>query len=89
MREENLMQNTREIEHIFDEVNVKSIEKRLRDIKGLLHSAQSEVDMLMKQRTELVATGNNQGLSVIKMGELLGITRQRVYILLETANEEE
>ena len=79
MREEKIMQDTKEIEHIFDELSTKNLQNRLIDIKGLLHSAQSEVEMLTKQRKVLVVLGFNSGLSIIKIGELLGITRQRVY----------
>lgn len=89
MREEKIMQDTKEIEHIFDELNTKNLQNRLIDIKGLLHSAQSEVEMLTKQRKVLVVLGFNSGLSIIKIGELLGITRQRVYRILDTTNEEE
>ena len=89
MREEKIMQDTKEIEHIFDELNTKNLQNRLTDIKGLLHSAQSEVEMLTKQRKVLVVLGFNSGLSIIKIGELLGITRQRVYRILDTTNEEE
>jgi DNA-directed RNA polymerase specialized sigma subunit len=89
MREEKIMQDTKEIEHIFDELSTKNLQNRLIDIKGLLHSAQSEVEMLTKQRKVLVVLGFNSGLSIIKIGELLGITRQRVYRILDTTNEEE
>ena len=89
MREEKIMQDTKEIEHIFDELNTKNLQNRLTDIKGLLHSAQSEVEMLTKQRKVLVVLGFNSGLSIIKIGELLGITRQRVYRILDTTNEQE
>lgn len=83
------MQDTKEIDHIFDELNNKTIEYRLKEIKALLSSAQSEVDMLTKQRKELVALGFSNNISIIKIGELLGITRQRVYRILDTVNEEE
>lgn len=89
MREEMKMQDTKEIDHIFDELNNKTIEYRLKEIKALLSSAQSEVDMLTKQRKELVALGFSNNISIIKIGELLGITRQRVYRILDTVNEEE
>jgi len=45
--------------------------------------------MLTKQRKVLVVLGFNSGLSIIKIGELLGITRQRVYRILDATNEEE
>ena len=83
------MQDIREVEQIFDELNTNNLQNRLVDIKGLLHSAQSEVDMLTKQRKVLVALGFSSGLSIIKIAELLGITRQRVYRILDTTNEEE
>lgn len=93
MREEKIMwnalQNPKEIEQVLDELNTKNLQNRLIDIKGLLYSAQSEVEMLTKQRKELVLLGFNSGLSIIKIGELLGITRQRVYRILDTTNEEE
>jgi len=89
MREERTMQNTKEIEQVFDELNAKNLQSRLKDIKGLLHSAQSEVEMLTKQRKVLVVLGFNSGLSIIKIAELLGITRQRVYRILDATNEEE
>ena len=62
--------------------------KRLSDIKSLLNSAQSEVEVLTSDRKRLVAHGFKMGLSAIKMGELLGITRQRVYRLVEMGEEE-
>ena len=74
------MQNTKEIEQVFDELNAKNLQSRLKDIKGLLYSAQSKV---------LVVLGFNSGLSIIKIAELLGITRQRVYRILDATNEEE
>jgi len=83
------MQDIKEVEHIFDELNTKHVQNRLKDIKGLLHSAQSEVEMLTKQRKVLVALGFSSGLSIIKIAELLGITRQRVYRIIDTENEEE
>ncbi len=83
------MQDIKEVEQIFDELNTKNLQNRLVDIKGLLYSAQSEVDMLTKQRKVLVALGFSSGLSIIKIAELLGITRQRVYRILDTTNEEE
>ena len=83
------MQDIREVEQIFDELNTNNLQNRLVDIKGLLHSAQSEVDMLTKQRKVLVALGFSSGLSIIKIAELLGITRQRVYRILDATNEEE
>ena len=83
------MQDIKEVEQMFDELNTKNIQNRLKDIKGLLYSAQSEVEMLTKQRKVLVVLGFNSGLSIIKIGELLGITRQRVYRILDTTNEEE
>tara|TARA_R110002020_G_scaffold180876_1_gene375615 strand:+ start:627 stop:896 length:270 start_codon:yes stop_codon:yes gene_type:complete len=89
MRERKTMHNIKEVEQIFDELNTKNLQNRLKDIKGLLHSAQSEVEMLTKQRKVLVVLGFNSGLSIIKIGELLGITRQRVYRILDTTNEEE
>jgi DNA-directed RNA polymerase specialized sigma subunit len=89
MREERTMQNTKEIEQVFDELNAKNLQSRLKDIKGLLYSAQSEVEMLTKQRKVLVVLGFNSGLSIIKIAELLGITRQRVYRILDATNEEE
>ena len=89
MRERKTMHNIKEVEQIFDELNTKNLQNRLKDIKGLLHSAQSEVEMLTKQRKVLVVLGFNSGLSIIKIGELLGITRQRVYRIPATTNEEE
>lgn len=89
MREEKRMQDIREVEQIFDELNTNNLQNRLVDIKGLLQSAQSEVDMLTKQRKVLVALGFSSGLSIIKIAELLGITRQRVYRILDATNEEE
>ncbi len=83
------MQDIKEVEQIFDELNTKNLQNRLVDIKGLLYSAQSEVDMLTKQRKVLVALGFSSGLSIIKIAELLGITRQRVYRILDTTHEEE
>ena len=83
------MQDIREVEQIFDELNTNNLQNRLVDIKGLLHSAQSEVDMLTKQRKVLVALGFSSGLSIIKIAELLGLTRQRVYRILDATNEEE
>ena len=83
------MQDIREVEQIFDELNTNNLQNRLVDIKGLLQSAQSEVDMLTKQRKVLVALGFSSGLSIIKIAELLGITRQRVYRILDATNEEE
>ena len=35
------MQDIKEVEQIFDELNTKNLQNRLKDIKGLLHSAQS------------------------------------------------
>jgi|AACY02.1.fsa_nt_gi predicted DNA-binding protein YlxM (UPF0122 family) len=70
-------------------MNIQLLTERLNNNANLLKSARSNINTLSNERNDLIAFARNNGLSAIKIADLFGITRQRVYKILEKTQEVE
>ena len=59
-------------------IQVKDIELTLENLQQQIDHNQNNLDSLLEQRQEIVLHAYNNGLSMIKIAEILKITRQRV-----------
>ena len=70
-------------------MNIQLLTERLNNNANLLKSARSNMKTLSNERNDLIAFARSNGLSAIKTADLFGITRQRVYKILEKTQEVE
>jgi DNA-directed RNA polymerase specialized sigma subunit len=68
-------------------IDSADIEATLKDIQNQIDHNQHNLDNLLEQRKQIVIQGYNNGLSMIKIGQLLDVTRQRVYAIINTEEE--
>tara|TARA_Y200000002_G_scaffold338109_1_gene307261 strand:+ start:19 stop:231 length:213 start_codon:yes stop_codon:yes gene_type:complete len=68
-------------------MNIEELTDRLNNNTELLKSARSNMNVLSDERNDLIAFARGYGFSAIMIANLLGITRQRVYKLLEKSQE--
>ena len=70
-------------------MNIQLLTERLSNNAILLKSARSNMKTLSNERNDLIAFARSNGLSAIKIADLFGITRQRVYKILQKTQEVE
>ena len=68
-------------------IDSADIEATLKDIQNQIDHNQHNLDNLLEQRKQIVIQGYNNGMSMIQIGKLLKITRQRVYAICKTEEE--
>ena len=68
-------------------IDSADIEATLKDIQNQIDHNQHNLENLLEQRKQIVIQGYNNGLSMIKIGQLLDVTRQRVYAIINTEEE--
>jgi len=70
-------------------IQVKDIELTLENLQQQIDHNQNNLDSLLEQRQEIVLHAYNNGLSMIKIAEILKITRQRVFAIYQATRTEE
>ena len=68
-------------------IDSADIEATQKYIQNQIDHNQHNLDNLLEQRKQIVIQGYNNGLSMIKIGQLLDVTRQRVYAIINTEEE--
>jgi hypothetical protein len=77
------------VELNLEEINEDVIEDRVLVIKEQIEAKKNELDRLVEQRDRLIVHAFKCGFSAIKLGELLNLTRQRIYDVLNLSKQEE
>ena len=67
--------------------SVSDIETKLENIQQQIDYKQQSLDNLLELRQKFVREAYQNGMSMIKIGELLKITRQRVYAITKAEEE--
>ena len=67
----------------------KNVLEELHNIAYLIQEANDLVDTLKKQRTQLINNGREVGVSFTDMATILGISRQRLYQVIEVKEDNE
>mgnify|MGYP003110539978 FL=1 len=70
-------------------IQIKDIELTLENLQQQIDHNQNNLDSLLEQRQEIVLHAYNNGLSMIKIAEILKITRQRVFAIYQATQTEE
>jgi DNA-binding MarR family transcriptional regulator len=73
----------------LEQLDNKKLLKRLSDMQYIINQRQNTLDILMKQRANLVKISFDNGASAIQIADTLKMTRQRVYKIIESLEEEE
>jgi len=73
----------------LEQLDNQKLIKRLSDLQGIIDDRQNTLNMLMKQRANLVKISFDNGASAIQIADTLKMTRQRVYKIIESLEEEE
>ena len=76
-------------QHDLEQLDNLKLIKRLSDLQGIINDRQNTLDILMKQRANLVKISFDNGASAIQIADTLQMTRQRVYKIIESLEEEE
>jgi DNA-directed RNA polymerase specialized sigma subunit len=66
---------------------VSDMETKLENIQQQIDYKQQSLDNLLELRQKFVREAYQNGMSMIKIGELLKITRQRVYAITKAEEE--
>jgi DNA-directed RNA polymerase specialized sigma subunit len=66
---------------------VSDMETKLENIQQQIDYKQQSLDNLLELRQKFVIEAYQNGMSMIKIGELLKITRQRVYAITKAEEE--
>jgi len=66
---------------------VSDMETKLENIQQQIDYKQQSLDNLLELRQKFVIEAYNNGMSMIKIGQLLKITRQRVYAVIKAEEE--
>ena len=61
----------------------KNVLEELHNIAYLIQEANDLVDTLKKQRTQLIINGREVGVSFTDMATTLGVSRQRLYQIMD------
>ena len=67
--------------------SVSDMETKLENIQQQIDYKQQSLDNLLELRQKFVIEAYNNGMSMIKIGQLLKITRQRVYAVIKAEEE--
>ena len=67
----------------------KNVLEELHNVAYLIQEANELVDTLKQKRTELVNNGREVGVSFTDMATILGISRQRLYQVIEVKEHNE
>jgi len=77
------------IETEVDTIALDKIGDRLASVNEQIEAKKRGLNTLVKQRDELIVYAYNNGWSAIQLGITLGLTRQRIYDVLNLAKLEE
>ena len=66
---------------------MSDMETKLENIQQQIDYKQQSLDNLLELRQKFVIEAYNNGMSMIKIGQLLKITRQRVYAVIKAEEE--
>ena len=80
------------VEVKVDTIPVEAIEERLSTLTIEINNKKQTVSTLLEQRDEVIVHAYKHGFSAIKLGNLIGLTRQRIYEVInkyESKREEE
>ena len=69
--------------------NKKNVLEELHNVAYLIQEANELVDTLKQKRTELVNNGREVGVSFTDMATILGVSRQRLYQVIEVKESNE
>lgn len=69
--------------------NKKNVLEELHNVAYLIQEANELVDTLKQKRTELVNNGREVGVSFTDMATILGVSRQRLYQVIEVKEDNE
>ena len=67
--------------------SVSDMETKLENIQQQIDYKQQSLDNLLELRQKFVIEAYQNGMSMIKIGQLLKITRQRVYAVIKAEEE--
>ncbi len=67
--------------------SVSDMETKLENIQQQIDYKQQSLDNLLELRQKFVIEAYHNGMSMIKIGQLLKITRQRVYAVIKAEEE--
>ncbi len=67
----------------------KNVLEELHNVAYLIQEANELVDTLKKQRVKLINDGREVGVSFTDMATILGISRQRLYQVIEVKEDNE
>ncbi len=67
----------------------KNVLEELHNVAYLIQEANELVDTLKQKRTELVNNGREVGVSFTDMATILGVSRQRLYQVIEVKESNE
>jgi len=67
----------------------KNVLEELHNVAYLIQEANELVDTLKQKRTELVNNGREVGVSFTDMATILGVSRQRLYQVIEVKEDNE
>ncbi len=70
------------IEYPIENIPEDKIEERLIDMKSQVEQAQKGLNNLHEQRDMLISYAFSKGFSAIRLGSIVGLTRQRIYNIL-------
>jgi hypothetical protein len=80
------------VEVEVDTIPEEAIEERLSTLTIEINNKKQTVSTLLEQRDEVIVHAYKHGFSAIKLGNLIGLTRQRIYEVInkyESKREEE
>ena len=77
------------IETEVDTIPLDKVGDRLASVNEQIEAKKRGLNTLIEQRDELIVYAYNNGWSAIQLGIALGLTRQRIYDVLNLAKQEE
>jgi|TARA_B100000900_G_C20267773_1_gene588705 hypothetical protein len=80
------------VEVELDTIPEEAIEERLSTLTIEINNKKQTVSTLLEQRDEVIVHAYKHGFSAIRLGNLIGLTRQRIYEVInkyESKREEE
>ena len=77
------------VESDLNDLNEDTMSDRLQDITKQIDDKQSMVDSLHEQRNDMIVHAYTKlGFSAIQLGQVLKVSRQRIYAILYKSEEE-
>ena len=70
------------IESPIEDMHEDKIEERLIATQKQVQQAQQKINKLHEQRDELISYAFANGFSAIRLGSIVGVTRQRIYNII-------